>query len=104
MDCPNCKLVNPPNATRCDCGYDFHTHTIQQSYLTERDKRMSRQGAGVAGIILAVLFSLEFVLRLTNVAVAKHPVALGLLTVVLVALCFGGWLWVLNGKASVRRS
>ena len=22
-DCPRCKLVNPPEAVRCDCGYDF---------------------------------------------------------------------------------
>jgi hypothetical protein len=23
MDCPNCKLVNPEGALRCDCGFDF---------------------------------------------------------------------------------
>jgi len=23
MDCPNCKLINPPGAILCDCGYDF---------------------------------------------------------------------------------
>jgi hypothetical protein len=34
MDCPNCKLVNPPTATRCDCGYDFQMHTMRESYLT----------------------------------------------------------------------
>jgi len=21
--CPHCKLINPPDAVRCDCGYDF---------------------------------------------------------------------------------
>ena len=21
--CPNCGLINPPGAARCDCGYDF---------------------------------------------------------------------------------
>jgi hypothetical protein len=31
MDCPNCKLVNPPTATRCDCGYDFQMHTQRES-------------------------------------------------------------------------
>ena len=25
MDCPNCKLINPEGALRCDCGYDFQT-------------------------------------------------------------------------------
>jgi hypothetical protein len=23
MNCPVCGLLNPPNASRCDCGYDF---------------------------------------------------------------------------------
>ena len=23
--CPNCRLVNPAEALRCDCGYDFST-------------------------------------------------------------------------------
>lgn len=23
--CPNCKLINPPNANQCDCGYNFVT-------------------------------------------------------------------------------
>ena len=40
MDCPNCKLANPPTATRCDCGYDFQTDLIRDSYLTERDKNL----------------------------------------------------------------
>src|SRR5580704_8732506 len=25
MDCPQCRLVNPDTAQRCDCGYDFAT-------------------------------------------------------------------------------
>lgn len=99
MDCPNCKLVNPPTATRCDCGYDFQTHAVRQSYLTERDKRLSRQGAGVAGIVLTVLLTIEFALRLTNAVVARHSLALGLFTVVLVAASFGVWFWLLDGEA-----
>src|SRR5437588_4936002 len=46
MDCPNCKLVNPANATRCDCGYDFQTHTMQESHLTARDKQLLGHSAG----------------------------------------------------------
>jgi len=32
MDCPRCKLVNPPTAKRCDCGYDFETQKVEVSY------------------------------------------------------------------------
>lgn len=104
MDCPNCKLVSPPTATRCDCGYDFYTHTTERSYLTDRDKQLLRPSAGVAGIVTAALMTLEFALRLTSAVVARHSVALGVLTVVLVAACFAAWLWLLNGKVSTRRS
>ena len=34
MECPNCHLENPPGALRCDCGYDFPSGTLKQSYLT----------------------------------------------------------------------
>lgn len=103
MECPNCKLVNPPTSMRCDCGYDFQTHTIEQPYLTERDRRLARESA-TTGIFLAVLLTLEFALRLRSAVVARHSVALGVLTVVLVGVSFAAWFWLLNGKASTRRS
>jgi hypothetical protein len=33
MDCPNCGLVNSESAQRCDCGYDFNSKTIKDSFL-----------------------------------------------------------------------
>ena len=89
MDCPNCKLVNPPTATRCDCGYDFQTHTIERSYLTERDKRLSRTGTGVAGVLLIAYF----VLRLMSAAVAKHSLALGVSIGAIAAIFVAFWFW-----------
>lgn len=41
MDCPNCKLANPPTATICDCGYDFQAHTVRELCLTESDEQLS---------------------------------------------------------------
>jgi hypothetical protein len=32
--CPRCGLFNPPEAARCDCGYDFVTGQVEASYLT----------------------------------------------------------------------
>lgn len=31
--CPRCDLFSPDEATRCDCGYDFTTNTMESSYL-----------------------------------------------------------------------
>jgi len=37
-DCPKCGLVNPPEALRCDCGYDFATRQMQGSYLDPKSR------------------------------------------------------------------
>jgi hypothetical protein len=36
--CPKCRLVNPPDARRCDCGYDFAAKAMRASYLKTRDR------------------------------------------------------------------
>ena len=41
MECPNCKLLNPPTAELCDCGYDFSTGTLKKPLLTEKDKKFA---------------------------------------------------------------
>lgn len=49
---------------------------------------------------MGILLLLESALRLTSVAVAKHSFAVGLLTVVLVAVFVRVWFW--NGKTAPR--
>lgn len=31
--CPHCGLFSPPEAARCDCGYDFASKTVKSSYV-----------------------------------------------------------------------
>ncbi len=35
--CPKCHLVNPDSALRCDCGYDFESGTVRESYLRSKN-------------------------------------------------------------------
>jgi hypothetical protein len=33
MDCPQCGLINPNTAQRCDCGFDFQCKEMRDPYL-----------------------------------------------------------------------
>lgn len=35
MNCPRCGLVNPAEAQRCDCGWDFQSHTVETAYFKQ---------------------------------------------------------------------
>ena len=40
MKCPNCGLMNPDSAMRCDCGYDFVSQQIEESFLAPNSKEI----------------------------------------------------------------
>jgi hypothetical protein len=58
MECPECRLLNPPTAQRCDCGYDFQTQKMKASYIpgylppaVVRD--LGRRDMRIGGIVFA---------------------------------------------------
>lgn len=38
MECPSCRLINPPSALRCDCGYDFQLRKVVSPGPPDGDK------------------------------------------------------------------
>ena len=39
MECPRCRLLNPDEALRCDCGYDFVAKAMMESYSDAERRR-----------------------------------------------------------------
>ena len=53
-DCPTCGLVNPPEAVRCDCGYDFAARRFVGSLLPPAGPRAFGAGSALLlGFLLA---------------------------------------------------
>jgi len=94
--CPECKLINPPNAQRCDCGYDFDTAQIKESYLTERDKQTAmRHGTTAVGISLAVV-AVRLIRTLFMHGMPATWQAVGAVVVILLGSV---WLWKRRSSA-----
>lgn len=43
MTCPHCGLLNPPEALRCDCGWDFASGRLKKSYAGHQGEDLREQ-------------------------------------------------------------
>lgn len=58
MDCPQCGLLNPPTAQRCDCGYDFVRRPPPQKLPSKEPKPAWLIGTAAGLGFLQGLFNL----------------------------------------------
>jgi hypothetical protein len=94
MDCPNCKLVNPPDAARCDCGYDFNARAIVSA---SKDVHViQKQKARIWKLVLAGCILLVDLVNSSQQAKPTPkgdlPGALGKLTGIVVLVIVAVWL------------
>ena len=68
MECPKCWLLNPPTALRCDCGWDFASGTMKDSYLRPAAADAARSGPlaplspmWIGFVLAGALFAAELV-------------------------------------------
>ena len=69
-DCPKCGLVNPPEAQRCDCGWDFVSRRKEQSYLEPKHRVALAAGIGV-GVIVAIIVVRLLIRLLASAAIGQ---------------------------------
>ena len=97
--CPKCGLLNPPGASRCDCGYDFQSQSVEDSYL-EKARGATIKGSALSplttgDIIVCIVFPFAGVIVGLVRAIRRKPGALQMLgwsllvIVIAVAVCFG---------------
>ena len=70
LKCPKCKLENTGGAELCDCGYDFSTGTMKESFVMLHDA-MTKSNI-VLGIFWAILFA--FPLAAVCALIFRFPV------------------------------
>ena len=66
LDCPKCGLVNPTEAQRCDCGYDFVSQMVERSFI--QPKRSPIAGSRVGSLVI-YLFLISFMLGFSSCAI-----------------------------------
>ena len=80
-NCPNCKLINPDDAIKCDCGYNFTDNKI---YKTQEKQPVSNSEIGLTfmntpafKIIRVVLAIVTFYLGYIIVKGVKYEIVAG---------------------------
>jgi hypothetical protein len=100
MECPLCRLANPESATRCDCGYNFQTRSIESpvgSLESETDALLRRIplprmwiGFALSVLTLASEF-IDFGSDSEQAASRGNPIFFGL-----VVISWIYWLWCVH--------
>ena len=70
MQCPKCRLENPPTAQRCDCGYDFESGQMKASYLTKSDPKAGKRKPSTWLVVSGWIFA--FLGGLIGIFIARH--------------------------------
>ena len=81
MNCPNCGLMNPPAAQRCDCGYDFQTGcVVEKTPINVRcavtEKRLLLGHIGF-WLLTVLSFVVERLLEVGNSTEARGETSIG---------------------------
>jgi hypothetical protein len=62
-DCPKCGLANPPEAQRCDCGWDF---VSLRGSRAGADQQRRRRVGYIAGIVGFAIMSIQGLVSTLN--------------------------------------
>jgi hypothetical protein len=102
-ECPNCGLVNPARAQRCDCGFDFSSQTMERSYLQKKtpvdrqaaERKYARHmGIGLLLVIVGIIVTAaSYSAAASNPSGGRYIIAYGAVAAGIVEFFIGlaGW-------------
>jgi hypothetical protein len=90
-DCPKCRLANPDSALRCDCGYDFPSGIMKESYLQPKERLLAANPT--PNILLAYSGDAVFLPIYTYILYESHWMPKVLSLTVPLALYAAGQIW-----------
>jgi hypothetical protein len=73
QDCPNCGLINPQDAQRCDCGYDFASRSMRESYLKPQELAAIHSPTAVEIAVCVLLPVIGIILGLRARSRGRRP-------------------------------
>src|SRR5215472_11408259 len=74
--CPNCNLINPPDTTECDCGYNFVTGEFPVSAIPAKEpapKPKAATSERVIFVLAAVVLVMSFFGSLMPISESPSP-------------------------------
>ena len=115
MECPKCGLLNVESAIKCDCGYNFKTHKMENKLDNESQKITAKSikniyVVGIMGfifmgiflIVSAILQSIEGVLNADlNAGQISSNIAFNRVLIGISLILFGNLLWTFIYKGLI---
>lgn len=70
LECPKCRLINPPTALQCDCGYEFATGQVVRQGGPRRNLGFFQSlwvaRLGAIGLFIALVGVVLLLMELTS--------------------------------------
>ena len=87
QECPRCGLLNPPDALRCDCGFDFPSHSLKHSYL-DPARALVLQSPSLVEILISALIPFAGIYRGLRARAEGRALAGGMMMRISISVLF----------------
>lgn len=85
VKCPNCRLINPASAQRCDCGYDFCAGTLPEN-AKGKPADLTLAGLKFGLLLVLLLAGAQAHSLISEAGYVQGPIGAGLVLAVMLGI------------------